>query len=113
MFHNRSISGRVGVDAMVFFRSLAVDLYPKSGRLSFLGRAEHQVDIARMEAENDRSGNRIERRHLRLVGPVPGEPPLVELQMRRDRVPMGGVFHEAAWREEAVGAIVADIRFGR
>jgi hypothetical protein len=97
---------------MVFFRSIAVDLHTKPDRPSFLGRAEHQVDIARMETENDPSENGIERRHLRLIGPVARKPPLVELRMPRDRVRMGGVFHEAARREEAVSAIAADIRFG-
>src|ERR1700678_2251101 len=102
MFDNRSPSLRVGVDAMVFSRSLAINLYTEPGWLSIPGGAEHQVDIARLEAQHDRSGNGIERGHLRLVVPVSGKPPLVEFQMLGDRVRMSSVFHEAARREEVV-----------
>src|SRR5262249_48810772 len=98
---------------MVFFRSFAVDLYTKSYGLFFLRRAEHEVNVTGVETEDDFYRGGIEYGGLRLIGPIARKTPLVQFQMLWSGVGMRRIFHQAARREKAVGAIIPDVGLGR
>jgi hypothetical protein len=64
-----------------------------------------------METKDDFTGRRIETGNLGPIRPVSSESPLVEFQVLRDGIDVGGVLSYASRRNEVLRARIPEIGF--
>ncbi len=102
----------IGIGPMSVTGRLAIDGHLEAHRFAVGTRAEHQMQIAGMEAVVDATVLVVQRGLLGSNSPVARQAPFVEPRCRRD-IGMGGVVDRALLVDEVFGAPPADIGLRR
>jgi len=108
-----SVAVWINVDAVRRTRSVPVDGDSKPDRRSSRGRAQDQVQIARVKPVRDLPACSVQQRGFRRDRPFAGKSPLVQAETDRKAVRLNGVPRGATRRGEVVRFLTADVRFGR
>src|SRR5690606_21287703 len=105
-----AVAGRVDVAAGIRARRLAVQRDPEAHRGAVLRRCQHQVQVARAEAQGDAGAGALGAREFRLHRPAAFERPLAGRELRDPRVVPGHALRERVVGE-AFGAGMAEVGF--
>src|SRR5271157_2420454 len=109
MFGHRSVTLVVHIDPMCRARRLSVEKHAESyGRVPY-ARAHDQVEVAGVEAVANPPVGLVQRGSLFRHRPVPGQSPVIESQLRRDRIDLTLAQHRATGGREILGALIAGV----
>jgi hypothetical protein len=90
-------------------RSLAVEEHAEGNRPA-RSAGQHEMHVARVEAQRDAATGLVQRGALRSDRPLAGQRPVVEAQALGERVAVALVKHNAVSAGEALAAPVAQVR---
>src|SRR5579862_4029513 len=91
LFSDDAAAIRIRISSVTGTGRRPIELHAETDRFSIHAGAEHEMQIASIEAVDNRSGGRIENGLFRIDGPVARERPLIQVQLGRNRVEVGTV----------------------
>jgi hypothetical protein len=108
---HRSGTVVVGIDAVIVTWRRAVQFHGEADWFAILGGSQDEVKVARMKAENNPAGDRLQHCAFRTDLPTPAESPLIERHSGLWRVGTLRILSDRFGGSEMFCPMVADVGF--